>query len=114
MCKCTPNIRTPFCGKIGCEWPKDEVDLGDGHRLIFSDFEGQRHVGAMIEHRRPGDGMDCGGWLPFADRAWAEPFGDRIETWKVEQDEPITLSPSVKCRLCGDHGYVRNGRWEKA
>lgn len=23
MCKCTPNIRTPFCGKPGCEWPKD-------------------------------------------------------------------------------------------
>lgn len=21
MCKCTPNIRTPFCGKLGCEWP---------------------------------------------------------------------------------------------
>lgn len=22
MCKCNPNIRTPYCGKIGCEWPK--------------------------------------------------------------------------------------------
>lgn len=22
MCKCTPNIRTPFCGKPGCEWPE--------------------------------------------------------------------------------------------
>ena len=21
MCRCTPNIRTPFCGKPGCEWP---------------------------------------------------------------------------------------------
>ena len=21
MCKCTPTIRTPFCGKPGCEWP---------------------------------------------------------------------------------------------
>jgi hypothetical protein len=21
MCKCTPNIKTPFCGKPGCEWP---------------------------------------------------------------------------------------------
>lgn len=24
MCKCTPNIRTPFCGKPGCEWPPQE------------------------------------------------------------------------------------------
>jgi hypothetical protein len=22
MCKCTPNIRTPWCGKQGCEVPK--------------------------------------------------------------------------------------------
>jgi len=21
MCKCTPNLRTPYCGKPGCEWP---------------------------------------------------------------------------------------------
>lgn len=21
MCRCTPNMRTPFCGKPGCEWP---------------------------------------------------------------------------------------------
>lgn len=24
MCRCTPNIRTPFCGKPGCEWPARE------------------------------------------------------------------------------------------
>ena len=24
MCKCTPNVRTPYCGAIGCEWPKEE------------------------------------------------------------------------------------------
>jgi hypothetical protein len=23
MCKCTPNIRTPFCGEGDCKWPKD-------------------------------------------------------------------------------------------
>jgi hypothetical protein len=22
MCSCTPNMKTPFCGKPGCEWPK--------------------------------------------------------------------------------------------
>lgn len=24
MCKCTPEIRTPFCGKPGCEWPESK------------------------------------------------------------------------------------------
>jgi hypothetical protein len=28
MCKCTPEIRTPFCGKMGCEdkWSEPESD----------------------------------------------------------------------------------------
>jgi hypothetical protein len=24
MCKCTPGVRTPYCGKPGCEWPKEK------------------------------------------------------------------------------------------
>lgn len=24
MCKCTPEIRTPYCGKLGCGWPKQD------------------------------------------------------------------------------------------
>ena len=24
MCKCNPEIRTPFCGAVGCEWPETE------------------------------------------------------------------------------------------
>lgn len=26
MCKCTPNIKTPFCGKPECEWPQQEKE----------------------------------------------------------------------------------------
>lgn len=26
MCKCTPEIRTPFCGKPGCEWPNGKPE----------------------------------------------------------------------------------------
>jgi len=26
--------------------------------------------------------------------------------------EPLTLSPSLLCRSCNVHGYIRNGRWE--
>jgi hypothetical protein len=22
MCQCTPGIKSPFCGKPGCEWPQ--------------------------------------------------------------------------------------------
>jgi hypothetical protein len=29
MCKCDPSKRTPFCGKPGCEWPKQKRSCGD-------------------------------------------------------------------------------------
>jgi hypothetical protein len=34
--------------------------------------------------------------------------------WKVESWEPLTLSPSLLCRECGDHGFVRKGKWVPA
>lgn len=29
MCQCTPNIRTPFCGRGNCQWPeqKEKMDV---------------------------------------------------------------------------------------
>lgn len=27
MCKCTPAIRTPFCGKGDCQWPDKKKDI---------------------------------------------------------------------------------------
>lgn len=31
MCKCTPTIRTPFCGRLGCEWPETKPGKRDGY-----------------------------------------------------------------------------------
>ncbi len=44
-CKCTPNIRTPWCGKIGCEQPKQIKNTEDdtcrcGHERAL---HGQSH-----------------------------------------------------------------------
>lgn len=89
------------------------LDLGDSHTLTFATHDGEIS-GASIAHKKP-DGSDCDGWIAFADRAWAKKFAPgAIATWAVEQDDPLTLSPSVLCRACGDHGFVRNGRWVKA
>lgn len=27
MCKCTPEIKTPYCGKPGCQWPGPYLDV---------------------------------------------------------------------------------------
>ena len=92
---------------------REEIDLGDGHNLVYTEYKGQRRVGAHIEHIRQ-DGSHCKGFVPFAGRAWANEFGGRITTWDVIQEEPLTLAPSILCRACGDHGFIRNGKWVRA
>lgn len=34
------------------------------------------------------------------------------DKWQVESWDPITLSPSLQCGACPQHGFLRNGRWE--
>lgn len=44
MCLCTPNVRTPYCGKPGCEWPKPApTPDGPNPRTVDLAFE----VGSM-------------------------------------------------------------------
>jgi hypothetical protein len=34
--------------------------------------------------------------------------------WQLVQADPITIMPSVLCRTCGLHGWIREGRWVPA
>lgn len=93
---------------------RDELDIGDGHTMVFASYKGEPRVGANVIHAAA-DGSKCEGWIAFAGRSWANSFGPgAIATWTVESDEPITLSPSILCRACGDHGFVRGGKWVRA
>lgn len=101
----------------------NEVDLGHGHRLrIFSwdpdrtlnpQYDGippEPRAGAIIDHPHAKTGEPCSGAVMFDTPTMRQVQPDRV-FWKVESWEPLTLSPSIACS-CGDHGYVRNGRWE--
>ncbi len=90
----------------------EPLDLGDNHTLRFAEYEGERS-GATVRHLTP-DGKKCSGWIAFEGRAWAKSFEGKIATWKVEQEDPLTLSPSLLCRACGDHGFIRLGKWVRA
>jgi hypothetical protein len=89
---------------------KNDIDLGHDHRyepVIYKDVVS----GANIMHKKP-DGSDCvGGFIAFKNRPWADQFGDSIEAWDVISEDPITLSPSVLCTQCQDHGFIQNGKW---
>jgi hypothetical protein len=104
--------------------PTPALDLGHGHTLRFFGWAPDRdlnpqyagipdepHAGAIIDHPRP-DGAPCSGALTFDTPTMRRirPGGD---LWQVESWEPLTISPSVQCS-CGDHGFVRDGRWVPA
>jgi hypothetical protein len=41
------------------------------------------------------------------------PIND-IVGWTVQSTDPITLSPSLLCSACGEHGFIRDGKWVPA
>lgn len=34
--------------------------------------------------------------------------------WTVMQRVPLTVAPSIECKACGTHGFIRNGAWVDA
>ncbi len=91
----------------------DTIDIGDGHTLAFASYQDDPRTGANVIHTRP-DGSICQGWISFRGGAWDRAFKGGVPSWDVVEREPLTLSPSILCRACGDHGYVRGGKWVRA
>lgn len=99
-----------------------DIDLGHGHTLRFMGWRPDRDLNpqydgvpdvdrfaAIIEHPHATTGQPCVGQVTFAGQV-QDRVSPRVPKWTVESWEPLTLSPSVLCS-CGDHGYVRDGRW---
>lgn len=109
---------------------RDELDieLGHGHFLRYfswapDDLPGNReafgfplpHVpkaGCTIVHRKP-DGTECRSAVHF-DIPEMAAVVKAAGLWQVESWDPLTLSPSLLCTECGDHGFIRAGRWVPA
>jgi hypothetical protein len=90
----------------------DAMDLGHGVRVMFTAYGGQERAG-LIEWHDCIEGVREAGSILFDLPAVREGFPGR-PVWTVESYEPLTLSPSVLCRRCGRHGFVRAGRWVPA
>jgi hypothetical protein len=106
----------------------NEIDLGHDHVLRFHQWSPDRDLnpqydgvpdverfGASIEHPSAQTGKTCVGGITFDTpevqvvKAVSKGFNGPV--WQVESWQPLTVSPSVLCS-CGDHGFIRNGRWE--
>lgn len=101
-------------------------DLGNDHYGSYEQWDPDRKLnpqyagmpgvlryGMTIYHpssdpARPG--QPCAGFVTFASDTQRKIEPDRANVWQVESWDPLTISPSVQCS-CGDHGFIREGRW---
>lgn len=95
------------------------LDLGNGHKLSWlGTRDDDRRVGAIIDHLKA-DGTWCAGGVQW-DAEYYKDFkrgdGSPLPMWTLEStaDDHITISPSILCNLCGDHGFIRDGKWVPA
>ncbi len=83
-----------------------QKDLGDiGHGVIAE----ARYLGGKLEgvaywHPKPEDpSQACEGYISFKP-AWED-------GWDLISEDPLTVSPSLLCKVCGHHGFIQQGRW---
>lgn len=105
------------------------IDLGNDHWLRYTSLNSDdelliQRFGAVIFHvvkprKDPGwktsDGRDvCIGSIKFSGDL-VEKFAPQhvLPTWVVERWDPLTISPSILCDVCGDHGFIHRGKWER-
>lgn len=89
------------------------LDIGHGVLIVFTTWRTHERSGILHEHPTGrGDERHIGG-ITFDLPGIAEAFPDR-PLWQVESWDPLTISPSLKCRDCGHHGWIRSGEWVPA
>lgn len=96
------------------------IDLG--HGVVITEFiysradplHMLRPIGLVERHRRPDNGRVCLGSVRLDTPEAREAYQLPGPFWTVVQWDPLTLEPSLLCRFCGNHGFIRDGRWVPA
>lgn len=81
------------------------TDIGNGVSIEVRSIDGVPK-GVRYKHPRADTGTPCDGYAPFKP--------DSEDGWDVQSLEPLTISPSLLCRACGHHGFIREGKWVPA
>lgn len=121
------TYRTTETPEGGYDWrqpPPDSIELDPDHRYVKLWWPNHPYPQAghpddaawvgIDEWHRTADGRWCVGYCLFAVPAadeWAAAYvGGMTTRWQVTFD-PLTMSPSIACRVCPSHGFIRQGRW---
>lgn len=89
--------------------PASAVQIGPDQYIVFSDYEGE--VAGIGDWHKDKSGNWCVGWVSFNGSKWHASFNGKLDGWDVVKADPLTLSPSIKCRVCGNHGRIIEGQW---
>lgn len=88
------------------------IDIGHGVSIEFAEYKGKL-VGLHEYHPNKKDpSQPCQGFVWFNVETEARCQGN--PTWEVLSMDPLTLSPSILCLRCGNHGFIREGKWVPA
>ena len=91
-----------------------DLDLGDGHWLDWSIYKDSRCGGIITHTSQATETGFCSGAFWTDGRYAADHPGRKHDIWAISgPDDRPTLSPSFRCH-CGDHGYIRDGKWVRA
>jgi hypothetical protein len=111
-------VPTDYAGREG------QHDLGEGHSFVWLGNSAGQVIG-LIEHHPKGPdatpgALYCGGyvaWVPEdAQRGVHPPWVARHQLLAggPGDEKHLTLAPSLACRHCPSHGFIRDGRWVSA
>ena len=89
----------------------DAIPTGPGTWMTFVVNQEENEIGIIEWHTCLDEVKGCG--VYFDTEHGRKTMPDRSR-WTVESRDPLTLSPSILCKRCGHHGYIRNGQWVSA
>lgn len=90
------------------EFATPNVWLDDDHGLRWHTEQGaEGPTGALFVHR---DKRDPQNWC-LGGVEWRSSTGPN---WTLVSMQPFHIEPSVHCLACGDHGFIRDGKWVPA
>lgn len=94
------------CSGAGCDLclntGTETEDLGHGVyvRRCFEHEEGKQPFLTSLAYKHPGCLSNEWHHIHFGKYGWT-----------LESTDPLTVNPSLLCRLCGHHGFIRGGKW---
>lgn len=108
----------------GYEGREDEHDLGAGHSFAWLQDGAGQTIGLIEHHPKGSDATRgarcCGGyvaWIPEGAQRGVHPAWTarhQLVAGGPGDEASLTISPSLACRHCPSHGFIRDGKWVPA